>query len=228
MVSNAEILAILRHDLHKIRIAGALKHKTALQDELARRADGMAAWMGRNFLREPFRKQLYRKSLIYPMRNFTNSRTLANLQRVEATSLFKESDPIKLHTAILHSKLLNLYAEARRFPYTSLKYHILLTCALYYNFRSGFGLKDLYLCENHPSESPFQVIYRDAAREWAILPQCPSKGLPKLYPNFYTTWERRKYQSVGGEHQSFAKLLCTIGSWTIALATLEEFVAFLA
>ncbi|MHA1651755.1 MAG: hypothetical protein ACTSYB_16300 [Candidatus Helarchaeota archaeon] len=228
MEFEAEILAILRHDLHKIRITGALKHRAALQDELARRADGTAAWMSRNFLRENFRKQLYRNSLIFPMRNVTNTRTLANLHRVEAASLFQETDPLKLHAAILRSKLLNLYAEARRFPYTSLKYHILLTCALYYNFRSGFGLKDLYLCENQSTESPFQVIYRDLTREWALLPHCPSKGLSKLYPNFYTIWERRKYQSVGGEHQTFAELLCTIGSWTVALATLEEFVAFLA
>ncbi|MHA1650408.1 MAG: hypothetical protein ACTSYB_09445 [Candidatus Helarchaeota archaeon] len=228
MEFKAEMLAILRHDLHKIRTKGALKHKAALQDELARRADGTAAWMSRNFLREKFRRHLYRTSLIFPMRNLTNSRTLANLHRVEAASLFQETDPFKLHAAILRSKLLNLYAEARRFPYTSLKYHILLTCALYYNFKSGFGLKDLYLCENHPSESPFQVIYRDAKMEWALLPQCQSEGLSKLYPKFYMTWERRKYQSIGGEHQTFAELLCTIGSWTVALATLEEFVAFLA
>ncbi|MHA1650293.1 MAG: hypothetical protein ACTSYB_08870 [Candidatus Helarchaeota archaeon] len=61
-----------------------------------------------------------------------------------------------------------------------------------------------------------------------IRSQCPSKGLSKLYPHFYTTWERRKYHSIGGEDQTFAELLCTIGSWTVALATLEEFVAFLA
>jgi len=228
MEFQAEMLAILRHDLHKIRITGASKHRDALHDELAVRSDGTAAWMSRNFLREPFRKQLYRKSLIYPMRNLNNSRTLMNLQRVEAAHLFQESDPLKLHTAILNSKLLNLYAEARRFPYTSLKYHILLTCALYYNFKLGFGLKDLYLCENQPSESPFQVIYRDATRKWAILPQCPSKGLSKLYPQFYVTWERRKYQSMGGEHQTFSELLSTIGSWSVALATLEEFIALYA
>ena len=89
-------------------------------------------------------------------------------------------------------------------------------------------MKDLYLCENLPSKSLFQVIYRDATWEWALLPHCQSEGLPKLYPKFYMTWERRKYQSLGGEHQIFAELLCTIGSWTVALATLEEFVAFLA
>ncbi len=68
----------------------------------------------------------------------------------------------------------------------------------------------------------------DDTREWAILPQCPSNGLSKLYPHFYTTWERRKYHSIGCEDQTFAELLCTIGSWTVALATLEEFAAFLA
>ncbi|MHA1650949.1 MAG: hypothetical protein ACTSYB_12205 [Candidatus Helarchaeota archaeon] len=50
----------------------------------------------------------------------------------------------------------------------------------------------------------------------------------RLYPKFYTTWERSNIQSIGDEDQTFAELLSTIGSWTVALATIEEFVAFLA
>jgi len=146
---------------------------------------------------------------------------------VETVQLFKEPDPVKLHTAVLNSKLLNLYSEAREFPYTSLKYHILLVAALYYNFKSGYDLKDLYLCENIPVEKPFQVIYHNKGREWAILPHCAQKSLSKIHPKFHTTWERRKTQSIGGESQIFAELLTTIGSWSVALATIEDYSGFI-
>jgi len=83
---------------------------------------------------------------------------------------FKEMDAIRLYDAILRSKLLNLYCEARDYPYSSLKYHILLTCAFFYNMKHKTKFKNLYLCENLPAESPFQIIYRDKTTTWAILP----------------------------------------------------------
>ena len=220
------MLEVLRHDLHKIRAPGAPSHREALHDKVALRADGFAAWISRNFLRDKFENQLYRKSLIFPARNLKNTRTLANARRVETVKLFKESDPVELHTAVLNSKLLNLYSEAREFPYTSLKYHILLVAALYYNFKSGYDLKDLYLCENVPVESPFQVIYHNNGRKWAILPLCSQNSLSKIYSKFHTTWERRRTQSIGGDSQIFAELLTTIGSWSVALATIEDYFTF--
>jgi len=120
--------------------------------------------------------------------------------------------------------LINIFSEARDFPYTSLKYHILLTCALYYNFKNGFTLKDLYLAENCTPDSPFQIIYQDTARTWALLPKT---GMARVYRQFYNTWERRTQISFGGEHQILDELLTSIGSWTVALATVEDFFALL-
>jgi len=223
VIQEEEILQVLRHDLHKIRIAGSMAHKSALQDKLAQHSDGMAAWLSRNFLKERFEESLYRKSLIFQNLNLKTPRTLVSLHRLEATDLFKESNAFKLHTAILKSKLLNLYCEARNFPYTSLKYHILLACALFYNLKCGYDLKDLYLCENLPPESPFQIILQYSNREWTILPARSKEGLSKIYPKFYMTWERRRKESFGGEHQVFDETLSSIGSWTVALATIEDF-----
>jgi hypothetical protein len=227
MASNEELLQVLRHDLHKVRITGALAHKAALPSELARKADGVAAWLGRNFLREPFETTYYRKSLVFRTLNLYNPRALANQNKVEVAALFTESDSIKLHQAILNSKLLNLYSEARTFPYSSLKYHILLTTALYYNFDNGVGLNDLNLCENCSSESPFQIIYNDSIHEWALLPQ--KEGiLAKFSPKFHTLWERRQKVSIGGDYKILDALLSLIGSWTVALAFLEDFQALTA
>ncbi len=190
MLSGEDILQVLRHDLHKIRIAGALAYKAALSSETAQKADDIAAWISRNFLKEPFENMQYRKSLVFQTLNLYNPRTLANQHRLEITYLFQELDKMKLHQAILNSKLLNLYAEARQFPYSSLKYHILLTCALYYNSCHGFDLNKLYLFENIPAESLFQIIYRDSVREWALFPQ-KQNALTKCYSRFCTSWERR-------------------------------------
>jgi len=192
--------------MHKIRIEGASSHKEALSDEVAHKADGFAAWISRNFLREPFENTIYRKSLIFQAQNLNNPRALINQHRLEMTHLFKEPDPYKLHAAILHSKLLNLYSEARIFPYTSLKYHILLTCAFYYNFQNGFQIKNLYLCENILVDSPFQIIFQDRDREWAILPSRQKSGVSRIYPHFYVSWDRRRKICIGGENQIFDEI----------------------
>ncbi|MHA1131280.1 MAG: hypothetical protein ACTSQQ_10795 [Candidatus Helarchaeota archaeon] len=123
---------------------------------------------------------------------------------------------------ILHSKLLDVYSKARNFPYTSLKHHILIACALSYNFLNGSELKDLYLCENVELATRFQVIYEDSNILWALLPR--KKGsLSRLHPKFYITWVRQLKLSVGGEFRDLDGFLSTISSWSLALATLEDF-----
>ena len=224
MVEDREILGVLRHDMHKIHIAGAPSHKDSSIDEFSREADGVAAFFSRNFLKEQFEDTPYRKSLVFQAQNLLNPRALVNQHRIEAAALFGEIDAKQLHTLILNSKLLNLFSEARDFPYTSLKYHILLTCALYYNFKNGFTLKDLYIGENYAPDSLFQIIYQDNARTWALLPKT---GMAKVHHQFYTSWERRTRISFGGEHQILDELLTSIGSWTVALATIEDFFTLL-
>lgn len=224
MNTNEEFIRILRHDLHKIRVPNALAHGVAMPNDRAREADGIAAWFSRNFLRESFKEdQLYRKSLIFPMRNIKNPRALINQHKSEVGQLFQEDDAIKLHDVVLTSKLLNVFCEAKHFPYTSLKYHILLTSALYYNLNQNYKLSELYLCENLPTTSPFQIIYHDASRTWAILPQQKEEGLMRVYTRFSTSWERRRALIFGGDYRVLAGILSSIRSWSVALAVLEEF-----
>lgn len=223
MDSTEAILMVLQHDLHKLRITDARPHHGAMPDDHTRTIDGIAAWMGRNFLQEPFENSLYRKSLVLPLQNFSNPRTLINRHRVEVAALFKQTDAPRLHTAILRSKLLNLYREARQYPYSSLKYHILLTCALYYNTCQNYRLKELYLCENQPVDSPFQIFYQDTERTWALLPNRATTGLSRLWAKFYHSWDYRRHLSIGGDHRILAGILSSIESWTTALATIEDY-----
>lgn len=226
MNHDEEFIKVLRHDLHKIQITGALPHKIAMPNKQAREADAFAAWLGRRFLPNRFEKSLYRQSLIFPLRNYQNPRTLENLHKSEVEDLFNQLDPMKLHASILQSKLLNLYCEARNYPYSSLKYHILLTCALFYNLKNSFHLNQLYLCEDLSVDSPFQVIYQDEERIWSIMPGHKADGLSRIWPKFHHTWDYRVKLSIGGDHRILAGILSSIGSWTTALATMEDFQEF--
>lgn len=222
MELEREILQILRHDLHKIRVPGAIPHRDALHSGLPRMADGMAAWLSRNFLKESFEDSPYRKSIVFFMRNTKSPRTLVNQHRVEVTNLFQQLDVFKLHEAILSSKLLNLYNEAQMYPYTSLKYHLLLSCGLFFNLKQGFKLKDLYLCENSHNSSPFQLIYKDSLREWSIRPNRKQDNLSKIHSSFHMSWDRRR-KNYGGDFRFLEDILSSIGSWTVALAMLEDY-----
>ena len=100
-----------------------------------------------------------------------------------------------------------------------MKFHILLSCAIYHNLRNGIPWSKLYLAENAEKRSEFQVIYKDASREWALVPE---SGLSRVHLKFHETWDRRLKQSIGGKNQVLNNLLSRIGSWSAALALMEE------
>ncbi|NVM53972.1 MAG: hypothetical protein HWN66_09755, partial [Candidatus Helarchaeota archaeon] len=85
-----------------------------------------------------------------------------------------------------------------------------------------YELKDLYLCENLKPKSAFQIIYKDDITEWTILPH-HHDNLSRVHPKFYTTWERRTKPSIGGDVRELNGFLSCIGSWSTALATIEDF-----
>jgi len=96
--------------------------------------------------------------------------------------IFKETDHYKLQLLILSSKLLNKFSEAQMFPYTSYKYHLLLTCSSYWNLKNDYSWKKLYLAENLEVDCQFQIIYCDKTHEWVILLH---KGMSHVLPNFF-------------------------------------------
>jgi len=223
MSLEANVLTVLKHDLHKLT-PNAVPHKDALPDPLMKKADAKASWLSRNFLEEPFENKLYRKSLIFQVYNINVTRGLINKHRGEIGLLFNEEDPYKLHELMLHSELLGLYSEAREFPYSSLRYHVLFATALYYNFKQGNDIKDLYLCENLPVESPFQLILKDDKLEWSLQPR---KGMARIYPQFWKSWERRTKPSLGGEYKILDGMLSSINSWSVSLASVTDFMEFI-
>ncbi|MBD3229855.1 MAG: hypothetical protein GF329_16855 [Candidatus Lokiarchaeota archaeon] len=160
-----------------------------------RKADGTAARLSRNWgYREIDAITPFRKTLIF--NNGKLTREFSNKNKGTVDSIFNEEGPYKLHAKILESTLLNIYHEAKNFPTTSLKFHLLLTCSLYYNLLNGNHFGKLYLCENQEPDSIFQVIYKDEEREWTLLPR---KGMSRVLPSFSLSWARRTKTSIGGE-----------------------------
>ena len=76
-----------------------------------------------------------------------------------------------------------------------------------------------FLLFNPSNYSQFQVIYRDDRREWALVPE---SGMSRVRPKFYDTWDQRVIQSIGGEDQVLDSVFSRIGSWSMALAIIEE------
>ena len=212
-----EILTILKHDLHKIKTSNYTKHSDSLPDKLMKKADSIASMISRNWMKfenkthSPYRRQFF---------SF-KSRQIDKISKIqltqELTTLFSETDPFKLHSNILNSTILNKYNEAQDHPFTSLKYHLLLTCALYYNFKLGLEWYQLYLHENPKNRCEFQVIFKDTSREWTILPS----GMSRVQAKFHDTWDRRLVTSI--EDESLSNLLSRVGSWSAALAIMEEY-----
>ena len=130
------MLLMLKHDLHKLRTPNYESHSQALKNELMIKADGLAARMSRNWMTFKLEEiKPYRSCLISNQNNDISRDKRRKLQQ-EFNLLFNEDDAYKLHKLILRSKSINLLAEALTCPYTSLKYHVLLATALFYNLKN--------------------------------------------------------------------------------------------
>ncbi len=215
------ILSILRHDLHKLRIKGFKPHKEALVEPEMKKADSIASWFSRNGNKIEFdiNKRLYLRDsyLIKIEKNKIRNQIIK--KREEIFKIFNEKNPTKLHSQILNSKVLNKFSEARICPHSSYKYHLLLTCSIYWNLKNSNCWQKLYLAENAEIDSPFQIIYKDDQREWALT---PNGGMSRVFPQFSRTWLRRQTFSLGGDDLILDGLLSQIGSWSAALATIED------
>lgn len=212
-------LLLLKHDLHKLGFFYSHKEIFDKMDSYGRKADSIASWFSRNCFYQKFNKNLFRYSII--TRNFLISKNLREFNielKNLVNQLFDETDPTKLHTKILNNKILNYYAESRCFPYTSLKYHLLLTTAIYYNLKNGFKLFKLYLSTNSNEITPYQKIFEYKGIKLFITPE---RGISRIYNNFSKTWMRRTKTLLNDRFIN--AILSQIKSWSCALVTLEDY-----
>ncbi|NHI93219.1 MAG: hypothetical protein EAX96_12015 [Candidatus Lokiarchaeota archaeon] len=83
---------------------------------------------------------------------------------------------------------------------------------------TGCKWHELYLSDQYQSE--YQIILRKNDREWALVPET---GMSRVSLKFNETWDRRVNSKKGGENQVLESLLSFIGSWSAALALIEDF-----
>lgn len=132
----------------------------------------------------------------------------------------------------------NCLSESPYYPYTSLKYHTLLTAALLDNYRAGTGFEDLYLAvsrgddaeiiphrtvlsvpgvtlhvtsdpDGRPAARLGDVLARSFGDVWARLPELP-----------FDVNQERRWRVLDAQ-------LRRIRSWSTALQYIEEYVAAL-
>lgn len=145
--------AVYRHDVHKLLMrshsaAAAEYQGVPVNEPVPLGADQDAARLSRP-PGEPEQTVAnhispYRLSLVTGEVATEPDRILAG-----ATGGFREvivpDDPDLLHARWLTSSVPAAYNEAVRYPYTSLKYHVLLAGALLSNYRAGHAFDDLWL-----------------------------------------------------------------------------------
>ncbi len=142
---DTEIRKVLLHDIeHKPFL---LKHDSRVK--LSTTADGDASNLSRpknatddgeltaNFLS---------KSFVYE-KNFTESDRKRFAAYCAKEYLKSEDSTLELHKKLLSDNIVSNFNEITSMPYTSLKYHTLLACALHYNYliKGKRNFEELYL-----------------------------------------------------------------------------------
>ncbi len=66
----------------------------------------------------------------------------------------------ELHMKLLEDLIVGKFNEVTSMPFTSLKYHTLLVCALHYNYKMGKDFQDLYLhCTKEQPKDIYTTIF---------------------------------------------------------------------
>jgi hypothetical protein len=151
--AGVSMLSVYRHDVHKSRgrsheDAAAEFAGVPVNESVPLGADGDAALLSRP-RGEPAQSV---KNYISPFRlSLVTGETATFAGRLEGgirralAELLQTEDPVEMHAAWLESAVASIFNESVYYPYTSLKFHTLLTAALVDNYRAGCGFEELYL-----------------------------------------------------------------------------------
>ncbi len=164
MELNDEIRKAILHDSHKVfKTKHGTKHELVPDIKLSTSADKDAEKLSRPLIatkRGEMSGDYLNKSLVFE-KNYTE-RDRKKFERDFIAIYLNSNEKIEiLHEKLLSDNILSNFNEITSMPYTSLKYHTLLTVALHYNYLIGRDLKDLYL--NYYKETPkdkFIIIFR--------------------------------------------------------------------
>jgi hypothetical protein len=232
-------LIAYRHDVHKLR---GRSHNSAsnefaglsVNESVPLGADGDASMLSRPSGKPETTLEAHESA--FRLRIDTGEPTVER-ESVAALServrdLVTVEDPKVAHAAWLGSDVAAAFHEAIQLPYTSLKYHTLLTAALYRNYREGADFEDLYLVVDDPSEGvrPHRTILHTDAVSLRI--DADPRGRPatllgpKPMRSFADVWSRLPEHPLDAdasrEHRVLDAQLRRLRSWSTALQYIED------
>ncbi|WP_435345717.1 hypothetical protein [Haloarchaeobius sp. HRN-SO-5] len=243
--TGVSMLSVYRHDVHKSR---GRSHEDAatefagvpVNEPVPLGADADAALLSRP-RGEPTQSV---KNHISPFRlSLVTGETATSAGRVDGgirsalAELVQIEVPVEMHAAWLESSVASIFNESVYYPYTSLKFHTLLTAALVDNYRAGYGFDELYLVvdqaeneENGPRVVPHRTVLvmpsfalritgepgeRSAARLGAAPAQSWADVWTRLPEHPFDVDADRMWRVVDAQ-------LRRIRSWSTALQFVEE------
>lgn len=256
--SDAELVAAYRHDVHKLR---GRRHDAAcdafvgvpVNRDVALGADRDAAVLSR-----PREEQVqtvanhvspYRLSLLTGDTVVEGGVDVATNEAVR--ELVAVSDAERLHANWLTSDVAAVFNEAVRFPYSSLKFHVLLVAALLDNYRAGYEFGDLWVVVECGDASCVNPGGGEAVASELVVPHRTVLWTPDVTVrvtgdapcgasaarlgrrpsrSFGSVWSRlpRHPLAVGDERvwMVLDAQLRRIASWSVALQFVEEFLVW--
>ena len=237
------MLAVYRHDVHKLRMQphGSAAEEVAgvrVNERVPHAADRDAALLSRpagepeqtlDNHESPYRRSLVTGDVVVETAGVSDEAFGPAVQELLAVE-----DPTAAHAWWLGSEVPALVNESMYYPYTSLKYHVLLAAALLDNYHAGFGFEELFLAvAGSGAVTPHRTVLvtRDGSlcvtgepggRPAARLGDAPARS-------FADVWARLpEYPFDVGETRQWRVLdaqLRRIRSWSAALQFIEEFMA---
>jgi len=248
------LTAAYRHDVHKVRgrrhaAARDELYGVSVNEPVPCGADGDAALLSRPS-GEPVETV---DNHVSPFRlSLVTGSAAVEAERVEAAAgggfreLVTPRDPAVLHARWLTSSVPAGFNESVYYPYTSLKFHVLLVAALLDNYRAGFEFDELFLAVSPGGEFegdasaamgsrgvvPFRTVLwtstvalhvtgepggRPAARLGGEPARCFADVWSRLPEHPFDVGERR-WRVLDAQ-------LRRVRSWSTALQFIEEYVA---
>ncbi len=252
------MVAVYRHDVHKLRgrrhdAAADKYHGVRVNEIVPRGADGDAALLSRPS-GDP-EQTVSNHASPYRLSLLTGGSAMES-EQMEAVvdggfqDLVASEDAARLHAAWLTSDVASAFNESPYYPYTSLKYHVLLAAALLSEYRAGYSFDELFLSVL-PGESAATDGGVDAALEselvsahrtvlWSPLVTLAVTSDPGDRPaarlgsgparSFADVWSRlsgKPFETDGKRAWMVLDAqLRRLRSWSTALQYIEEFVAW--
>ncbi|MDR5674672.1 hypothetical protein RH858_16225 [Halalkaliarchaeum sp. AArc-GB] len=239
------MVAVYRHDVHKARMrshedAAEMFRGLSVNQDVPLGADGDAAVLSRPRGSPEQTVDNHESWLRVSLLTGNSGEPIEPVGDIGLAlyDVISIEDPEELHAAWLDAAVPALFSESPYYPYTSLKYHTLLTAALLDNYRAGAAFDDLFLAVSRGDDADviphrtvlslpgfdLHVTSDPDGRPAARLGDVPTRSFAEVWARLqelpFDVNRERRWRVLDAQ-------LRRIRSWSVALQYIEEYVAAL-